>query len=120
MMPKPKTFAREDVERVRSILAKTPEKPKAPAPMTQQEMITSIGAEIRDLQKRGYELDEIAAIIRDGFNLDTLGASTLRRYLQKKRKKPSSEKAPTKTETLTKAVNLERKDDTLTNLRTTS
>jgi hypothetical protein len=120
MMPKPKTFAKEDVERVRSILAKTPEKPKAPARMTQQEMITSISAEILDLQKRGYELDEIAAIIRDGFNLDILGASTLRRYLQKKRKKPSSAKAPTKTETLTKNVNLKRKDDMSTNLRATS
>jgi hypothetical protein len=119
-MPKPRTFKKEDIERVRSILAKTPEKPKAPAPMTQQEMITSISSEILDLQKRGYELDEIAAIIRDGFNLDTLGASTLRRYLQKKRKKPSSAKAPTKTETLTKNVNLKRKEDMSTNLRATS
>jgi hypothetical protein len=85
-MPKLKTFEREDVERVRALLHAAPQKPKTPAPMTQRDMIAAISTEIRDLQKRNYTLDEIAAMIRNGFNLDTLGASTLRQYLQKKRK----------------------------------
>lgn len=88
-MPKPKTFAPQDVERVRALLAKAPEKPKTPAQLTQREMIAAITTEIRDLQKRNYTLDEIAVMIRDGFNLETLGASTLRNYLQRKRKTPS-------------------------------
>ena len=89
-MPKPKTFAPEDVERVRAMLVAAPEKPKTPAPLTAREMIAAISAEIRDLQKRGYALEEIAAMIREGFNLDALGAATLRQYLQKKRRTPST------------------------------
>ena len=53
-----------------------------------------LGAEpgVRQLAyKAGSEaaLDEIAAMIRDGFNLDSLGATTIKQYLQKKRKIPS-------------------------------
>jgi hypothetical protein len=97
-MPKPKTFTPHDVERVRALLKKAPEKPKPPTPITQREMIASISAEIRDLQKRNYTLDEIAAMIRDGFNLDKLGAPTLRQYLQKKRKAPSAARTTGKSE----------------------
>jgi hypothetical protein len=97
-MPKTKTFAPHDVERVRTLLAKAPEKPKPPTPLTQREMIAAISGEIRDLQKRNYTLDEIAAMIRDGFKLDKLGAPTLRQYLQKKRKVPSAARTPRNSE----------------------
>ena len=80
-----KTFTREDVERVRAALKTAPEKPKPPRPLTMRETVVAMSAEIRDLQKRGYTLDDVAAMIRDGFNLDTLGASTLKNYLAKKR-----------------------------------
>jgi len=37
-------------------------------------------------------------MIRDGFNLDKLGAPTLRQYLQKKRKVPSAARTTKKIE----------------------
>jgi hypothetical protein len=92
-MPKPKTFTQEDVERLRASLTQAPEKPKTPPPLTAREMVVSIRSEILDLQKRGYALEEIAEMIRKDLNLDTLGASTLKQYLQKKRKTTS--KKPT-------------------------
>jgi hypothetical protein len=98
-MPKPKTFAPEDVERVRALLKKAPEKPKAPSQLTAREMVAAISAEIRDLQKRNYTLDDIAVMIREGFNMETLGASTLRLYLQKKRKTQSAAQTPKKADT---------------------
>jgi hypothetical protein len=84
-MKKQRTFTNEEVERVRATLAKAPEKPKTPPPLTVRETVVSIKSEIKDLLKRGYTFEEIAEMIRSGFNLEHLGASTLRQYLQKKR-----------------------------------
>lgn len=90
-MVKTRTFTNEDIDRVRTMLKAAPEKQKVPAPLTAREMVNSIKAEINDLQKRGYTFEEIAEMIRSGFNLESLGASTLKQYLAKKR--PTS-KAP--------------------------
>jgi len=90
-MPKARTFTSEEIDRVRNMLKEAPEKPKVPAPLTAREMVTSIKAEINDLQKRGYTFEEIAEMIRSGFNLEHLGASTLKQYLTKKR---TTSKAP--------------------------
>ena len=84
-MPKMRTFTKEDIDRVRMMLKTAPEKPKAIPALTAREMVSSIKTEINDLQKRGYSLEEIAEMIRNGFNLENLGASTLKQYLTKKR-----------------------------------
>jgi hypothetical protein len=84
-MPRQITFTHEEIERVRATLAKAPEKPKVPPPLSVRETITSIRSEIQDLIKRGYTFDEIAEMIRNGFNLEHLGAATLKQYIQKKR-----------------------------------
>jgi hypothetical protein len=84
-MPKKITFTREEIERVRAILAKAPEKPKVPPPLNVHETMLSIKSEIQDLLKRGYTFDEITEMIRNGFNLEHLGAATLKQYIQKKR-----------------------------------
>jgi hypothetical protein len=84
-MPKIITFTHEEIERVRATLTKAPEKPKVPPPLTVRETMNSIRSEIQDLLKRGYTLDEIAEMVRNGFNLEHLGAATLRQYIHKKR-----------------------------------
>jgi hypothetical protein len=94
-MPKIKTFTHEDIERVRTILTQAPEKPKAPAPLTVREMVLSIKSEIADLQKRGYTFEEIAEMIRSGFNLEHLGAATLKQYLNKRRPLSKTKKTVT-------------------------
>lgn len=93
-MPKPRTFTYEEVERLRTALAQAPEKPKVPPPLSAREMVVAIRSEILDLQKRGYTLEEIAELIRKDLNLDTLGVSTLKQYLQKKRKTATKKNAP--------------------------
>lgn len=90
-MPKLRKLLHEDIERVRATLAKAPAKPKVPPPLTIQETIFSIKTEIQDLLKRGYTFEDIAEMIRSGFNLEHLGASTLKQYLHKRR---STSKAP--------------------------
>jgi predicted transcriptional regulator len=84
-VPKIIRFTHEEIERVRDILAKAPEKPKVPPPLTVREMVVSIKAEIQDLVKRGYGFGEIAEMIRSGADLEHLGAATLKQYLNRKR-----------------------------------
>ena len=84
-MPKIIKFTHEEIERVRATLAKAPEKPRVPPPLTVREMVVSIKAEIQDLVKRGYGFGEIAEMIRSGADLEHLGAATLKQYLNKKR-----------------------------------
>jgi isopentenyl diphosphate isomerase/L-lactate dehydrogenase-like FMN-dependent dehydrogenase len=93
-MPKIITFTHEEIERVRAILAKAPEKPKVPSPLGVRETMNSIRSEIQDLLKRGYTLNEISEMIRNGFNLEHLGAATLRQYIQKKRTTSKATKTP--------------------------
>jgi hypothetical protein len=93
-MPKKITFTHEQIERVRAILSKAPEKPKVPPPLNVHETMLAIKTEIQDLLKRGYTFEEIAEIIRNGFNLEHLGAATLRLYIQKKRPTSKTTKTP--------------------------
>lgn len=93
-MSKLKSIARDDDNRVRALLKKAPEKPKAPTQLTTREIVAAIGADIRDVQKRNYTLDDISAIIREGINMEILGASTLRSNFQKKRRTKIAARTP--------------------------
>jgi hypothetical protein len=93
-VPRQITFTHEQIERVRATLAKAPEKPKAPQPLSVRETIISIRSEIQDLLKRGYTYEEISEMIRNGFNLEHLGAATLKQYLHKKRTTSKTTKTP--------------------------
>jgi DNA-binding CsgD family transcriptional regulator len=85
-----------DVEQIAAKLRSMPDPPAAQQPVSKAEAIRLLRAEIANLQKRGYTLEQIAESI-SGAGLDING-NTLRNYMTrakpKARNRPKAEASP--------------------------
>lgn len=86
MAGKPKQFTVESRDKVASILTALPEKPKAERGLAAKEVVASLKADIRAAQVKGYTIEEIVKLFKDG-GVD-IGLTTLKAAIKQPRKKP--------------------------------
>jgi hypothetical protein len=85
-----KTYKVETIEKLRSFLDNVPEKPKSEKELNASAALSSLKGQIRSLQAKGYSLEEIVVMLKDG-GMDA-GISALKNAIKKPRqKKPSME-----------------------------
>ncbi|WP_051862140.1 hypothetical protein [Ferrovum myxofaciens] len=95
MAGKQKTFTMKARDDVASIIASLPEKPKADKGLAAKDIITSLKAEIRTAQEKGYTIEEIVQSFKQG-GVD-IGLTTLKAAMRQSTKK-RPEKAAKKVE----------------------
>jgi hypothetical protein len=110
-------YTPEQAEKIAATLRALPAIEPPPKKLTKEEMIKLLSKEIRDLQKRGYNLEQIASSLK-GEGLD-ISTPTLKSYLAKSKparnnnpqpkkvkvENPEREAVPNIAESSTKKVN---------------
>jgi hypothetical protein len=110
-------YTPEQAEKIAATLRALPAIEPPPKKLTKEEMIKLLSKEIRDLQKRGYNLEQIASSLK-GEGLD-ISTPTLKSYLAKSKparnnnprpkkvkvENPEGEAVPNIAESSTKKVN---------------
>jgi hypothetical protein len=110
-------YTPEQAEKIAATLRALPAIEPPPKKLTKEEMIKLLSKEIRDLQKRGYNLEQIASSLK-GEGLD-ISTPTLKSYLAKSKparnnnprpkkvkvENPEGEAIPNIAESSTKKVN---------------
>jgi hypothetical protein len=89
-------ISREQIERLRAALRKAPEVPPGGTDTTKQEAVRLLVGEIQTLQQRGYSLEQIAEMFRDGGLV--LTTPTLKSYLSRAKGSRKRRRAGQKTE----------------------
>lgn len=74
-------ISREQIEQLRAALKKAPEAPPGGADTTKQEAVRLLAGEIQALQQRGYSLEQVAEMFRNGGLV--LTTPTLKCYLSR-------------------------------------
>lgn len=88
MAGKPKQFTVESRDKVATILTALPEKPKAERGLAAKEVVASLKADIRAAQAKGYTIEEIVKLFKDG-GVD-IGLTTLKAALKQPKKKTAT------------------------------
>lgn len=88
MAGKPKQFTVESRDKVASILTALPEKPKAERGLAAKEVVASLKADIRAAQAKGYTIEEIVKLFKDG-GVD-IGLTTLKAAIKQPKKKAAA------------------------------
>ena len=90
MAGKPKHFTADARDKVASLLAALPEKPKAERGLAAKDIIASLKAEIKAAQSKGYTIEEIVKSFKDGGV--EIGLTTLKTALKQPRQ-PAKKKS---------------------------
>jgi hypothetical protein len=88
MAGKAKQFTVESRDKLASMMAALPEKPKAEKGLAAKEIIASLKADIKAAQAKGYTIEEIVQMFKKG-GVD-IGLTTLKTALKPLKKKPVS------------------------------
>jgi hypothetical protein len=95
-------YTPEQAEKIAATLRALPAMEPSPKKLTKAEVVKLLSKEIRDLQKRGYTLEQIAGSLK-GEGLD-ISTPTLKSYLAKSKPAKSNNPRPKKV----KVENLEK------------
>jgi hypothetical protein len=87
-------YTPEQAEKIAATLRALPAIEPPPKKLTKEEMIKLLSKEIRDLQKRGYNLEQIASSLK-GEGLD-ISTPTLKSYLAKSKPARNNNPRPKK------------------------